>query len=235
MAVAATNLVATGGVVGVSLASGSFTPTANRLVLAAVQSRTGITADPNIPTLSGNGLTWVQVATVLYDSTSSSRKRLTVFRAMGASPTTGALTADFAVQAQTDMGIVVDEFSGIDTGGTDGSTAVVQSATALDDTITVATLTATLAAFGSVNNATYGAFAIGSVSSTSTAGTGFTKIGDLGTTTNNRVTTEFRNDNDTSVDMSWSANEEIGGIGIEIKAAAVVSTATGATAMLMGV
>lgn len=208
-------------------ATGSYTPTANRLVLAAVASRTGITADPNIPTLTGNSLTWVQVATVVYDNTSSSRRRITVFRALGASPSTGTLAFDFGGQNQTNVVMLVDEFSGIDTSGTNGSGAIVQSATNFDNATgtPVSTLTVTLGAFGSANNATYGAFGNGVATDTATAGSGFSKISeDNSGGTTIRETSEFKNSNDTSVDMSWSNVSELGGIAIEIKAAAVVST-----------
>lgn len=225
MAVVGTNLVATGGTGSItSQASASYTPSANQLVLCIVESRTAITVDPTQPTLTGNGLTWVVVATIVFDDTSSSRKRITVFRSMGASPTTGAVTADFAAQTQTDVGIVVDQFSGVDTSGTNGSGAVVQSASAKDNTGTATSLTATLAAFGSANNATYGGAGFGSVvNSAGSVGTGFTGLSDLNTPTTNRVMTEWKATNDTTVDINASAVEELGIIGIEIKAAVVAA------------
>lgn len=228
MAVASFSLVTANDSDGNSTsATASYTPTANRLVLAAVASRTGITADPNVPTLTGNSLTWVQVATVVYDNTSSSRRRITVFRSMGASPTASTLAFDFGGQNQTNVVMLVDEFSGIDTSGTNGSGAIVQAVTNFDNATgtPVSTLTVTLAAFGSVNNATYGAFGNGVATDTATAGSGFAKISeDNSGTTTIRETSEFRADNDTSVDMSWSATSELGGIAIEIKAAAVAVT-----------
>src|SRR5205085_3732552 len=175
MAVAASNLTQGNdrGVGGSSFNTASITPTANRLILATVTSRHA-SADPNHPTLSGCGLTWVEVASDNYDNTGS-QKRVTVFRAMGASPSTGAVTIDFAGQCQSDCVWTIDQLSGMDTSGTNGSGAGVQSATNQDRTGSGTSLTTTLAAFGSANNATYGACAVGKGTGTSTAGSGFSK------------------------------------------------------------
>lgn len=108
-----------------SYASNSYTPTSNALLLCGVANSRG-SATAATPTLTGNGLTWVQVNTVTCDS---GLKRLTIFRALGASPTTGAVTADFAGDNQTGCHIVVVQFTGVDTSGTNGSGAVVQSNT----------------------------------------------------------------------------------------------------------
>jgi hypothetical protein len=55
-----------------SYTTASITPSANRLVLAWVTNDRW--SSPDIPTLSGNGLTWVQVNTVEWDSTFSPGK-----------------------------------------------------------------------------------------------------------------------------------------------------------------
>jgi hypothetical protein len=148
-----------------------------------------------------------------------------VFRALGASPSSGTIAIDFGGQNQTDVVWVLDQLSGIDTSGTNGSGAAVQSVSNTDETGTATSLTVTLAAFGSANNATFGAFSNTVTGSTVTAGSGFTISGNVASGTNIRGTTEFRNDNDTTVDMSWSASsDQFGGIGIEVKAAAVAVT-----------
>lgn len=199
----------------------SISPTSNRLLLASVSSRTGITAEPNEPTLSGNGLTWVSVASIYWDTDSSSRKKTTVFRALGASPSAEEVTIDFGGQAQTHVAWCIDEFSGIDTGGTNGSAAIVQAVTGKDEVSGGGTLTVTLAAFGSADNATYGAFSADVTTTGATAGTGFTELANAISSMNNM--SEFRSDNDTSVtaDYETAAGFKIGGIAIEIKAAAV--------------
>lgn len=156
MAVSATNLTSGGNVL--TFVTASITPTANNLILAAIVIETTTSTNPGNPSLSGNGLTWVLVDTagggsVLYDSTSTSRRKLFIFRAMGSSPSAGAVTI---TPNETSVGVlwVIDQFSGIDTSGTNGSGAIVQSAVNKDETGAATTLTATLGAFGSTNNAT---------------------------------------------------------------------------------
>lgn len=202
----------------------SVSPSSNKLLLLTVVSRTGITADPNTPTATGNGLTWVAIDNLLWDTSSSSRKKTTVFRAMGASPSSGAIAIDFGGQNQTHVSWGLEEFTGMDTSGTNGSGAIVQTAKAYDDTTNESSFTVTLGAFSNSNNATFGAWGSADDTQTATAGTGFTKYSDvtISGAGDPRLTTEFRNDNDTSVDISWSGTVlEKGGIAIEIKNASV--------------
>ena len=111
--------------------------------------------------------------------------------------------------------VLIDEFTGIDT-----AAPVVQSAVATSAAAT--TLTATLAAFGSANNATAGGFmhSVGSAGN-GTVGSGFTELGDLSSATTypHSLYSEYKSSNDTSVDASWSASQTCACIGIEIKAA----------------
>lgn len=206
-------------------ATASITPTSNNLVSLTVATRTNVTVDPNQPTAVGNGLTWVVASTTVYDNSSTSRRRETTFRAMGASPSTGVIVIDFGGQDQTDVVWIVDQFSGVDTSGTNGSGAVVQSVPNQDTTGAVNTLTVTLSAFASASNATYGVFANGDGSGTYTVGSGFSQSANVVDPDNNiRSISEFRSDNDTSVDVSNSTNSEIGGIAWEIKASVVAAT-----------
>ena len=220
----------TAGVTSVNTAS--VTPGSNKLELLSVASRTGITTNPNQPTATGNGLTWVVITSVVYDNTSSSRRRLTTFRAMGASPSTGAITIDFGGQTQTTIDWILDELTGTDTSGTNGSGAIVQSNSNSDTSATGSSLTVTLSS-SPTSGFVYGAFANGNGTNTSTAGTGFTKSGDITDSADIRTTTEYQAANDQSIDMSWSAASELGGIGLEILAASAGTTNSSHT-MLMG-
>jgi len=101
-----------------SASTASVSPSANKLELLTVSSMTNISADPNQPTISGNGLTWVAVSSTIYDTTSSSRRRVTLFRASGQGPTTGALSISFGGQNQTDVAWVLDEATNVDSSGT---------------------------------------------------------------------------------------------------------------------
>lgn len=202
---------------GTSFSTASITPAANALILLTFLSRRGDSVEPAVPSsVTGNGLTWVQVNSIYYDTTSTSRRTLTVFRAMGDSPSTGAIS--ITVPATLTSAVwSVDQFTGVDTSGTNGSGAVVQSATNL--TASGTSLTATLSSFGSTNNATFGAFGNSDGLFSSTAGSGFAKLGDAADAeTSSRCTTEWLVSNDTTVDMAFSSATELGGIAVEIKA-----------------
>jgi len=221
IAVIGSNLTSGSDVIaGSSATTASITPTANNLILLTVDS--GIGTGPNIPTATGNGLTWVQVANVTHGS-GGDIHRTTVLRAMGSSPSTGAITIDFASQENSDVYWCVDQFSGIDTSGTDGSGAVVQSATR-ELTAAATSITVTLAAFASTNNATFGGFHSNG-SDGKTVGTGFTLLATVGGDPHNiSLLTEWKNTNDTSVDYSQTNSHLMSAVAIEIKAAAAVTT-----------
>jgi hypothetical protein len=206
---------------GTSGDTASLTPDANKLYLITVASRTGISVDPVQPTITGCSLTWVAIGSVIYDTTSSSRRRVTLFRAMGSSPTIGVLTIDFASQAQTNFGWIIDLVNNVDTSGTNGSGAIVQSSTAVDDSETVDTLTATLAVFSNTANATYGAVGTGAFYSNppiTTPGSGFTIIASNTEDGGNTCHTLVKNTNDTTVEITFDQVNSIGTIAIELKA-----------------
>jgi hypothetical protein len=133
---------------------------------------------------------------------------------MGASPSTGAVTFDFAGQTQQIGGWSIAEFAGVATSGTNGSGAVRQAVT--NQANTVDNLTVTLSAFGDPSNATYGAFAQTNLTAFA-VGTGFTQIHEENAGTKPMLKTEWKNSNDTTVDASTTGtNGDWGGIGIEI-------------------
>ena len=191
----------------------SISPPANELILVAVQG--GSTVDPVVSSITGNDLTYTEVATVVIDG----NRRITLFRAMGAAPSAGAVTIVIpAVGVYCHWSIA--SFAGVNTGGTHGSAAIVQSATNTADAAT--SLTVTLAAFAGAGNATYGCLGRSTgAEDPITVGTGFTEIHEVATATNLGSTqSQWRNDNDTSVDWSWSSGSEPAGIAVEIGAAA---------------
>lgn len=191
-----------------SYATASISPTANRLVLLAVANAV-TSGTPNAPTATGASMTWTQVTTV-----TTTQTRLTLFRALSSSPGSGAITIDFAGQTQTSCQWQISQFSGVITSGTNGADAIVQSAT---NNGTGTSGTTTLAAFGSTFNGCYGAFRI-SANETVTVGSGFTELNQVGTTEGNRLQTEWKNSNDTSVDASWTSNVTYRILAVEIKA-----------------
>lgn len=219
MAVTATNLETSGDNVDrTSYSTSSISPASNALILAWVYS---IVASPNTPTATGNGLTWVEVATIVDSGTN---RRLTLFRAMGVSPTSGAVTFDFAGQTQTGCTWSVIQYSGVDIRGTNGSNAVVQSATAATPA-SDSSLIVTLAAFASTANATAGGFGYPLNNGNGTNGSGFTQTAEHFQGSPNQATyTEFRSDNDTTVDMSIGVSSvPMCGIAVEL----AVATNTG--------
>lgn len=228
MTIAATNLTANrDSTDAASYTTASVSPTGNDLILVAVLNSKGTT--PDTPTISGGGVTtWTQVATRLR----STANRLTVFRGVApASPTPATIVIDFAGATQTSCAWSVGDYSGCDTGGTNGSNAIVQE---VDNDFAGATSASiTLAAFGDAANATYGAFHHGA-NETTTAGTGFTRLSDVfGSAPSNALMVEFRNDNDTTVDASWSSSSPSIGIAIELKSAATGTTVTPSEAQVV--
>lgn len=209
----------------------SITPSANKLILLAFASRADA-VQPTVSSVTGCSLTWVEIAHIDYD-TSGSRRSLFLYRAMGSSPSSGAITITWG-GTQTAKTWVVDEVTGMDTSGTDGSGAIVQSATNKDETGSATSLTVTLGAFGSVNNATYGAFGTDG-NPLPTAGSGFTTLATAVSTTDVRTTSEWQSGNDTSVDMSFASAVLVGGVAIEIKEAVAGGLVSLISRALLGV
>ena len=122
MAIAASNL--TNGVqnsASTSVTTASVAPTSNALVLVSVASQVASAA---APTISGGGIpTWVLVGTQL--DTSASRL-VSMFRGLSASPTSGTIVISFGAVSQSNICWSVDQFTGADTSGTNGSGAIVQ-------------------------------------------------------------------------------------------------------------
>jgi hypothetical protein len=137
------------GTDGMTFATASISPTGNAAVYLAVASRLVSGGPPVTPTASGCGLTWVAVTNV--DNGGAVPRKLTVFRAMGASPSSGALTIDFGVENQTAAAWSVVECTNVDTSGTDASGATVQSVTNSQSSGGTS-IEATLAALEHTNN-----------------------------------------------------------------------------------
>jgi hypothetical protein len=217
-----------------SYASASISPTSNNLILLAVWGEAVTENNNGYPSsVSGNGLTWVKINDAFGDTFSD----CSVWRALGASPSSGAVTMTFA-NDQTGILWQLSEFSNVDTSGTNGSGAIVQTARTQGGS--AAAMSVTLAAFGSANNATFGAFGAyhaGGDDYTHTPGSGFTEIYDDQLNPDDwkdTLMTQWRADNDTTVDATLSsAPDAYGAIAIEIKEA-VAGGATGKSNPLSG-
>jgi len=213
------------GVDDADSAVASATYTAGRLYLLSLCSR----ADAVQPTISsigsptGSGITWTIIGTANDFDASGSRRTMFLYRGMPTSTVSSGFTITWG-GTQTAKTWCVDEVTGMDTSGTQGSGAIVQQVPGAGASVT--SLSITLAAFGSAQNATYGAFGNAGEGAL-TAGAGFTRIGNQQLTGEAGLATEYLIGNDTSVDMS-NGTMDIGGIAIEIKAdVAVVTRTTG--------
>lgn len=122
----------------------SITPAAGALVFAVVQGKG--TALPQ-PTASGCGLTWDVVASVAY----STDLRLTVFRGMGAAPTTGAITFSFGGATVTNYTWHVVSYTSANRTGSNGAGAIRQVASTSVSAAT--TISNTLAALRDAQSA----------------------------------------------------------------------------------
>ena len=212
-----------------SFNTASVTPTANRICLLAVGASGG--ALPNTPTVTGASATWTKIADVGINGF----VRLTIFATFNAAPGTGALTIDFGGQSQDRCAWVLDNFTNTRITGVNGANAIVQAITnsAASDT----TVIATLATFSNTANATYGACLTQNATLRNiAAGTGFTETIETDTADFMALSTEFRNDNDTSVDFTASgSSSHLGVVGIELaNLSTEVTPGTGAVNFLMG-
>ena len=169
MAVIATDIYGAGAASTNQMTSPSLSFSTDYLCVAEVFS-THASATPNEPTVSGAGRTWTKISTKL---DASSRNRITLFRSMQAA-SSGAMTIDFGGQTQANAKYHFSEYGNVDTGGTNGSAAVVQ---VVENTNagTQTGLTVTLAAFGSASNATSGSI-IRSITTAATTGSGFSSL-----------------------------------------------------------
>lgn len=91
-----------------SYTTASITPSAGKLILLAVDHM-GPQGNAGSVTVSasGNGLTWVQVTNIIFNS---SNFGLTLFRAMGSSPSTGTITLSCSGNNPSRMNWSVTEF-----------------------------------------------------------------------------------------------------------------------------
>lgn len=197
-----------------SATTASISPTANALILVSLVIENTSSTNPTDPSLSGNGITWTLVNSSLYDSSSTSRRKVFVFKGLSASPSSGAISITLG-EAEAGVLWSVDQFIGVNT-----SSPVVQSGHNEDESTSVSSITVTLSAFAKSSNMGFGAFGDATGSLTHTAGSGFTKYGDVNASSPGiGLFTEANSLNDNTVDGSLSANDFIGAVALEINAA----------------
>lgn len=209
MAVTATNLdVGQHSGSTSSQATSSVSPAANTLILVSVinDSTGGGGGSPAAtPTISGNSITWTQIATIHREDDHA--YRITLFRGSSATPTSGTITIDFAGNNQGSIAWIVDQLSLVDL-----TNPVIQSATNGGTGIT--SLAVTLAAFSAAANATYGVVG-GDGTIVITKGGNFTELANHASTT--AIESQWANNNQTSVNWTMGSSNCVA-IGVEIKA-----------------
>jgi hypothetical protein len=139
---------------GTSLSNTSWGPPTSGLIVLFVLNN--FVGTPNVPTVSGNGITWVQIATVL----GTANTRMTLFGADASGASVGATTADFAGQSQANVKMAFMHADGVDLGGGVAG-AFVQAPTGFGTAQTSASIT--LSAAGNSANRPIAAFAVGNV------------------------------------------------------------------------
>lgn len=160
----------------------SVTMIANDLYVVTVTNVIG-SGTATLPTITGANGTWTQIDTVLIGT---NLVRMTTFRDLSGSPGAGgALTIAFGGVTQTKIDWAVDQYTNVNTGGTHGSGAIVQSTHAVQ-TGTATGQTLTLTSFASSNNMSVGIIGYDSATSP-TKGTGFTALATLSDATNVRT------------------------------------------------
>jgi hypothetical protein len=169
---------------GTGFTTASISPSSNALVLLGVIQ----TATAETPTVTGNGLTWVNVTTVAVDSA----RRLCVFRALGSSPSAGTVTITYG-SSQASCAWSIVQCTNVDTSGSAGSGAVVQSATG---TATAGTsVAATLSALEDSSNVNVSFVGLDTNASV-TPDADFTELGDDGEANNN-----------ITIESEWALNQ----------------------------
>src|SRR3972149_64622 len=181
-----------------SYLTSSQTPTANALQLIGVHNSIG-TGPALAPTsITGCGLTWVKVAETAAWGVDGI-KMVSLWRALGASPTTGQLTIDFNGVTQTGCHYDWWQLTGIDTSGTNGSGAIVQSAP----------------------NHLAVIFCGHGKNEAKAQETGYTELGDVSASTpGDGFAAAYLLGQDTSPSYSWVTSTRAGAVAAEIRAAA---------------
>lgn len=216
MAITATNMTAAKDDTDAgSYTTASVSFVANRLYLLSVASHGSPSLAHSI--VASGTLTLVEIANIQFNTIASPSKRISVWRTMPSSNTTTTIQWDNNGGSMSHGFWSIEEFDGVDTSGTFGSGAIVQSATNRADT--GSSLTVTLAAFGSATNAGYGWF-VRAENQDMTEGSGFTKLSEItGAESPTTSTLSEWKINDTTVDCSFATSGANAGIAVEIKEA----------------
>lgn len=199
-----------------SYASSSWTPPTSDLILLFVAA--GRTAGADTPTVSGNGLTWVQIGTTQPMPSGSSGYAVSLFAANASGSSAGVTTVSFG--GNTQLGCQASFFAatGVDLSG--GVAAAFVQSVAANGTGTAGSIT--LAAAGHADNRPISAF-YHLATQAKTPRTNWTEADDLSTSSPARgIETQYRSDAfETTASATWASSVAWVGIAAELKAAGV--------------
>lgn len=190
-----------------SYANSSWTPPSSGLIYVFVRNRAAV---PGTPTISGNGITWTQIATV-----TNGVSKETLFGADAAGSTTGVTTIDFAGATQLTCQA---SFSHADVDLTGGVLAAfVQAVTATGSSVT--TLSITLAAAAHADNRPIAGF-FHAQNEAATERANWTEMDDLQVGLGGGgLETQYRGDAfETTASATWVSTVDAVGIAAELKA-----------------
>jgi hypothetical protein len=200
----------------------SISPTGNSLILVGIgvysfDTPLANAANITLTSVTGNGITYETVGgTNPAVDDGFGCYKLFLYRGLAASPSSGAVSINPSITGGgglSQLDWLVAEFSGVDTGGSNGADAVVQ--VAANTTNENPTLTITLSAFADAGNGAFG-FAVTYNNGTITHETNWTELDDDST----QVHSQWRADNDTTCTfVSSNGSDDLAGIAVEIKAA----------------
>lgn len=241
--------------------AGSPTPISGRAIAKAESTSCGTTSVGTVTTRAGEVLflssrhsnsvgaitpatagtlavTWVAIANVQPTGGGDGNNvRLMLWRAYSATAQTGTVGVNLSGGASPCyIGVQLVGFTGVDTSGTHGSGAVVQTVTSTVAVYaTAASKTVTLAAFDNASNTTYAVFGVGATVTTPTAGAGFSLLQTSGTTLFGApaLWDEYQQGADTTADVSMSPSADVMGIAVELKSA-VQGSGPAASSMQVG-
>jgi hypothetical protein len=206
----------TAGSCGVS--AGTMSIASNAYGLCFVQN-TATAANLGTPTLTGGSMTtWAEIGNGSYDVIATPTSRITAFRGLGTGAAAAALVAAYGAN-QTSVIWNCWETTGIDLGGTNGSTATVQFKTEAGDSVTECSPT-----FDSGLGATQVVFQFTAVGGTKTLGTDTSFTGNTeqvnATPVSNARTEYLVNGADATPAITWTGGIATGCIAVEVKEAA---------------
>jgi len=200
-----------------SYTTASISPTGNALILVSCVVRKSDT--PDTPAVTGNGITYTLIDSNHYD-TGGTQTKIFLFRGLASSPSSGVITFDFSGVDQLGMNWSVNEFTGVDTGGTNGADAIVQSKTG---STFGTSLTITYdSAFADSGNRPFCGFGDDNNNENFTPRTNWTELHEL--TSPVDAQTQWRDDGtDTAASTTWGSDENAAGIAVEIGIVAAVA------------